>query len=647
MAGSVKTFKVTFMPDNKTVAAAKGKSLLEAAAAAGVTIVNVCGGDGVCGKCLVMVKSGKVTAKPTMFLSRREIQRGMALACQTYVDGDLVVEVPLASRIGGVPQLATEDAIRFGRVSDRIGEGKTFPRNPLARKEYLQLPPPTLADNICDQDRLYRALRRQRNLPIMQTGLSVLQRLPGVFRESDWNVTALLGWRSGTIEVVDIEPGNSSAHNYGVAIDIGTTTVVAHLVDLKTSETLATKAKYNSQVSFGEDVIARMMHATTPARRQGMRELLVDDINDLISALIVEARIKLTDVTYAMCAGNTTMTHFLFGIDAGHIRRDPYVPAISSPPVVRAAEVGIGIHARGLLAALPCVAAYVGGDVVADVLVSGMVNSSELSLMIDMGTNGELVLGNEDWLMCCSASAGPAFEGGGITCGMRATNGAIERLTLGKGGRVESCDVVGGGKPLGLCGSGLIDAVGELLRVGCIDRVGKFVSDRCDGRLRSNESGETEFILFTDRATALGREIILSEADIRNLICTKGSIYMAAECLLDEMQLTFNDLDHVYIAGGFGNYLKIEQAVAIGLLPDIDHDKFHFIGNGSVQGAKLAMLSEEAMTYIIERIAGAMTYVELSTHVKFMNEYSACLFLPHTDIEKFPSVMAAQKLALT
>ncbi len=647
MAGSVKTFSVTFMPDNKTVAAAKGKSLLEAAAAAGVTIVNVCGGDGVCGKCLVMVKSGKVTAKPTMFLSRREIQRGMALACQTYVDGDLVVEVPLASRIGGVPQLATEDAIRFGRVSDRIGEGKTFPRNPLARKEYLQLPPPTLADNICDQDRLYRALRRQRNLPIMQTGLSVLQRLPGVLRKSDWNVTALLGWRSGTIEVVDIEPGNSSAHNYGVAIDIGTTTVVAHLVDLKTSETLATKAKYNSQVSFGEDVIARMMHATTPARRQGMRELLVDDINDLISALIVEARIKLTDVTYAMCAGNTTMTHFLFGIDAGHIRRDPYVPAISSPPVVRAAEVGIGIHARGLLAALPCVAAYVGGDVVADVLVSGMVNSSELSLMIDMGTNGELVLGNEDWLMCCSASAGPAFEGGGITCGMRATNGAIERLTLGKGGRVESCDVVGNGKPLGLCGSGLIDAVGELLRVGCIDRVGKFVSDRCDGRLRSNESGETEFILFSDRATALGREIILSEADIRNLICTKGSIYMAAECLLDEMQLTFNDLDHVYIAGGFGNYLKIEQAVAIGLFPDIDHDKFHFIGNGSVQGAKLAMLSEEAMTYIIERIAGAMTYVELSTHVKFMNEYSACLFLPHTDIEKFPSVMAAQKLALT
>jgi uncharacterized 2Fe-2S/4Fe-4S cluster protein (DUF4445 family) len=302
--------------------------------------------------------------------------------------------------------------------------------------------------------------------------------------------------------------------------------------------------------------------------------------------------------------------------------------------------VGVGIGSRGLLAALPSVSSYVGGDVMADVLVSGMTHSEDVSLLIDLGTNGELVLGNSDWLMCASASAGPAFEGGGISSGMRATTGALERVTLGPGGQVLEYEVVGNGKPLGICGSGLIDLVGELLRVGCIDRTGNYIPEACGGRFRVGESGEREFVLFTHEETALGREIVLTEADISNLIHTKGSIYMAAECLLDEVGMTFPDLQHVYIAGGFGNYLKIDRAIAIGLLPDLPHDRFDFIGNGSVQGAKMAMLSEEAMAYVYERIAGAMTSIELSTHPKYMNEYSSTLFLPHTDIEKFPSVVA-------
>ncbi|MEI6972876.1 MAG: ATP-binding protein, partial [bacterium] len=252
-------------------------------------------------------------------------------------------------------------------------------------------------------------------------------------------------------------------------------------------------------------------------------------------------------------------------------------------------------------------------------------------------TNGELVLGNSDWLICCSASAGPSFEGGGITCGMRATNGAIERIQLGPNGRILQCSVVGGGKPLGLCGSGLIDAVGELLKTGCIDRRGRFDPAACGLRLREGASGDREFLLFPGSQTALGRDLVLTEADINNLIHSKGSIYMAAECLLDHVGMTFDDLQHVYIAGGFGNYLKIEQGVRIGLLPDLPHSKFKYIGNGSVQGAKMALLSQEAMRYVHE-IAGAMTYLELSTNHKYMNEYSSCLFLPHTNIEKFPSL---------
>ena len=577
-----------------------------------------------------------------MFLDRRDIQRGMALACQTFVDGDVVLEVPPESRGGGVPQLATEDAIRFGSISHWVGEGAVFAHDPLFRKEYVELPKPTIDDCVCDQERLYRELRRDRDIPIMQTGLSVLNRLPDALRKSDWKVTALLGSRGGTVEVVDVEPGDTSAINLGVALDLGTTTVVAHLVNLQTSKTLATKAKYNSQIRAGDDVISRIMFGTTLERRLQLREMVVNDINDLIAALVMEAKVRLNDVSVVVCAGNTIMTHLLYGLDPSNIRKDPYVPCACQPPAIRAAEVGIKINSRGLLSALPCVASYVGGDVVADVLVSGMTRSSELSLMIDLGTNGELVLGNSDWLVCCSASAGPSFEGGGITCGMRATNGAIERIELAANGNVVSCSIVGGGKPLGICGSGLIDAVGELLRVGCIDRRGRFSPDACGDRLREGESGGLEFMLFPGAQTALGRDIVLTEADISNLIHSKGSIYMAAECLLDHVGMTHADLKHVYIAGGFGNYLKIDQGIRIGLLPDLDHSVFKYIGNGSVQGAKMGLLSQDALRYIQDQIANAMTYLELSTNHKYMNEYSSCLFLPHTDIESFPSLKAGR-----
>jgi uncharacterized 2Fe-2S/4Fe-4S cluster protein (DUF4445 family) len=634
----LKAHAITFLPENITVRAASGKSVLDAAAAAGIAVNSVCGGDGVCGKCRVIIRSGKVTAKPNMFLDRREIQRGMALACQTFIDGDVTIEVPFESRVGGVPQLATEDAVRYGSISDWVGEGALFPRNPLFQKIYLEIPRPTLSDCICDQERLYREIRRHREIPIMQTGLAVLQRLPDILRQSDWKVTALLGCRGGTVEVVDVEPGDTSAANLGVALDLGTTTVVAHLVDLGTSRTLATKAKYNSQISFGDDVISRIMFGATPERRAQLREVVVNDINDLVAALVVDAKVKLNDVCMVACAGNTTMIHLLCALNPGNIRKDPYIPAACSPPTIRAAEVGIKINSRGLLGMLPSVASYVGGDVVADVLVSGMMRSPGLSLLIDLGTNGELVLGNSDWLVCCSASAGPSFEGGGITCGMRATNGAIERIQLGPNGEVTQCSVVGGGKPLGLCGSGLIDAVGELLKTGCIDRRGRFDAAVCGARLREGETGDMEFVFFPGSHTALGRDLVLTEADINNLIHSKGSIYMATECLLDHVGMTFDDLQHIYIAGGFGNYLKVEQGIRIGLLPDLDPAKFKYIGNGSVQGAKMALLSQEALRYVQEQIAGAMTYLELSSSHKYMNEYSSCLFLPHTNIEKFPSL---------
>jgi len=634
----MKTHTVQFLPDDKCVSAEKGKSLMEAAVTAGIFINNVCGSEGVCGKCRVIVKSGKVTAAPNIFLTRQEIQRGVALACQTFVDGDVVVEIPPESRVSDIPQLASEDAVRFGRGTSLIGEGTEFPHSPLASKMFLAMAPPGGEDNISDQDRLYHELRKTRELPILQTGLSVLRTMPELLRESGWQVTALLAQRGDTIELVELDPGDTSDTILGVAVDVGTTTVVAHLVDLNTSRTLGTQAKYNSQIRFGDDVIARMMYANTPAKHKQLCDLIIADINDLIAALVVETGVRLNDVHFVICAGNTTMTHFLFSLPTDHIRRDPYVPAFTMPPTIRAYEVGIKISPRGLLTGVPSVASYVGGDVVADVLVTGMTASEDVSLLIDLGTNGELVLGNSEWLVCCSASAGPAFEGGGITCGMRATTGAIEGMTLGSGGEILDCAVVGKGKPLGICGSGLIDIVGELLRTGCIDRCGRFVAAVCGKHLRQGDADVPEFLVYPGESTALGRDITLSESDINNLIHTKGSIYMAAECLLDYMGLTFTDVEHIYVAGGFGNYMKIPEAINIGLLPDVDHSRFQIVGNGSIQGSKMVLLSGKALGYVQDQIAGTMTYLELSTSHKYMNEYSSCLFLPHTNIEKFPSV---------
>ncbi len=633
----MKTFTVTFLPEGKTVQAAAGRSLLDAAKAAGVSINCFCGGDGVCGKCRVIAKSGKVTARANMFLDRHDIQRGVALACQTYVAGDVVVEIPPESMSGGIPQLTREDAIRYGQVSLEVQGQHRFPPAPLVRKVPLSLEPPSLADSTPDQERLFRALRMQQEIPVMQAGLSVLRRLPDVLRRSNWQVTAVLGVRGGTVEVVDVEPGNTPSRILGVAVDIGTTTVVAHLVDLSSTDTLGVRACYNAQAKFGEDVIARIMYAATPSGLRELQEAVLGDINGLIAALIVDSGARLSDVMGIVCAGNTTMMHLLFGLDPSNIRRDPYIPAAMNLPVIRAAEVGISINARGLLTALPCVSSYVGGDVLADVLVAGMTETEDVSLLVDLGTNGELVLGNSEWLMCCSASAGPAFEGGGISCGMRATTGALERVDLGEGGRVIDCGVVGGGRPLGICGSGLIDAVANLLMVGCIDRAGRFVASRCGRRLQETESGEKAFVLFPGEETSLGRDITLTESDIRNLIHTKGSIYMAASCLLDHVGLTFADLKRIYIAGGFGNHLRVDRAIQIGLLPDLPPDTFHIIGNGSVEGARAVLLSEHALRYVQTRIAATTTSVELSSSHKYMNEYTSCLFLPHTDIERFPS----------
>jgi uncharacterized 2Fe-2S/4Fe-4S cluster protein (DUF4445 family) len=630
-------YKVKFLPEEKVVNASSDDTLLDVAQRMGVYVSSLCGGDMICGKCRLVVKEGQVFEEQHMLLSREEVRRGYVLACASHPRSDLVVEIPIESRMEGKQIVVDEDAQRFSGLARVDLDKYEFERATLTEKHYLELSPPSLEDNLSDLSRLFRALRQKVDAPVMQTGLKNIRRLPQILRRGDWKVTATLGERGGTVEVIEIEEGNTSERSYGVSVDVGTTTVVAHLIDLNTSEILATDATYNSQITFGEDVITRLIYAKNEVGgRERLHEAIVGNINMLISNTVSAAGINIQDIMCVICAGNTTMMHFLFDLDSSNIRREPYIPAATHLAPARAIEVGIQINPRGLLYSVPSVSSYVGGDIVSGVLASGIYRTSKLSMLIDVGTNGEIVVGNSDWLMCCSASAGPAFEGGEVKFGMRATHGAIEKVkVLDKGEKVETV-VIADEKPRGICGSGLIDVISELRRQGVLDRGAEFAEPGYCSRLRENSEGP-EFVLAYSDETAIDRDIVITQADINNLVRSKAAVYAGASVLIKSMDLSFKDLDQVFIAGGFGNYLDLEGSIAIGLLPDIPLDKVNFIGNSSLSGAKVALLSRAALDEI-EKIAQMMTYIDLSSNNQFMEEYSSALFLPHTDLAQFPSV---------
>ena len=631
--------KITFYPGREIVQAEEGITLAEAASEAGVYIASICGGEGICGKCRVVIKSGKVEAAPTTLLTRDEIQKGYVLACQTKVLGDVEVLIPPESRAEGAQILVDEDAQRFRALYAVSDEQAFFRRDPLVKKLYLELPPPTLQDNLGDQERLYREIRRYVPAPIIQMGLKVLQPLPRMLRRSGWKVTATVGRRGGTTEVIQVEPGDRAGRNFGVAVDVGTSTVVAHLVDLSTSQTIDAEACYNSQLPFGEEVTRRIIYAEREGSKP-LREAVVGDINNLISALISRNQVELNDVTALFCAGNTTMLHFLLGLDPSQIRKSPYIPAATTPPPVRAAEVGIKINPRGLLYAMPSIGSWVGGDITAGILATGLYQAKQLTMLIDIGTNGEIVLGNREWMLTCSTSAGPAFEGSGVKSGMKASRGAIERVEISSKGYIRY-RTIGDGPPKGLCGSGLIDSVAELFEAGYLDRSGRLLPDSSP-RVRER-NGQLEFVLVPEGRTETGREIVITQPDIENLLRAKAAIYAGAKILLQSMDLEFGDIEQLLIAGGFGNYLDREKAIMLGLIPDIPLERIRFVGNTSIIGAKMALLSEEAYERAHE-IAKDVTYYDLITYPYYYDEFISAKFIPHTDLKRFPSVAKRLKL---
>ncbi len=635
MAKSPTTCKVRFLPDERVAEVEKGQTVLAAAQKAGIYISSLCGGDGICGKCRVILRSGEIGSKPTTLLGRDEIRQGYILACQCTVQGDLEVEIPPETRLEEGRILSDEDAERFGQLS--LIQRAEFPHAPLVRKMHLELEAPSMDSALAAHERLYQGILAHEPEANLQTGFAVLRSLPDILAEADYNATATIGRRGATTEVVQVEGGDTTAQNLGLAIDIGTTTIVVQLVDLVAARVIDSEAKYNSQMKYGEDYIRRIMYAVEENALDEMQQLLVNDLNELIEILVRRNDIQLHDVTCAACVGNTAMIHFLIGLDPSGIRKEPYVPVANFIPPLRAAQVGLRINPRGLLYALPSVAAYVGADITSGAVAIRLDEQEELSLYVDVGTNGEVVLGNKDWMVCCSASAGPAFEGVGVEYGMRAARGAIERVRIDPDCQVE-IDTIADRPPRGICGSGLLDCLAEMFNAGILSRHGKFQGPCATDRVIERNGG-CAFVLVPRDQSAVDDDILLTQADVSNLLRSKAAIYAAIAILTKSIGVEMDDIRHIYLAGGFGNYLNVRSAITLGMLPDVHPERVHFVGNAAVAGARAALLSEDAFRRV-EQVARMMTYVDLMGNPQYMDEFVSANFIPHTDIERFPSIPA-------
>jgi uncharacterized 2Fe-2S/4Fe-4S cluster protein (DUF4445 family) len=507
---------------------------------------------------------------------------------------------------------------------------------PSIQKIYLELKAPSLEDNVSDIDRIVRELRRKTEDRDFEFSLRCLQGLAARLRNNQWKVTATLARHGDIRRIVRIEAGDTTERNYGLAVDVGTTTVVAQLVNLKSGKVLGVAGSLNLQARYGEDVISRMIHACSRSGGlDSLHQAIIQNINQLIKALTGEKGIDPREITAVVAAGNTTMSHLLLSLVPCSIRLDPYVPTSTVYPRVSAKELGIDIHPEGTLDVLPGVASYVGGDIVAGILACGIADRPEVKVLVDVGTNGEIALGNNEWLVCCSASAGPAFEGAGIDRGMRAAKGAIEKVVISNGR--PSHETIGDAKARGICGSGLIDCLYELARNHIVDGDGTFHLSGHRGSFVEKD-GEIQFILAPPEETETGRELVITQSDIRHLIRSKAAVFAAMKSLVDYVGLKFDAVETLFVAGGFGSHLSIPKAIGIGLLPDIDPEKIRFVGNSSLIGARMCLLSTHAMERSL-RIAKSTTNIELSNYQPFMDEYVAAMFLPHTERRLFPSVV--------
>jgi len=618
---------VTFLPEYRRIDVMEGSTILDAAQRAGLNINVVCGGQGKCGKCVVYVQSGKTEfdrQKYLRFFSEDELQKGACLACETMVFSDLQVFVPEST-------LIQEQKILIA------GRDTGIELHPSVRKYYVELQPPTLTDPSPDLTRLLWGIQKSGG-PVAEkiyVPLEVLRIIPSLLRNSNWKVTGTIALVPGGYRLIDLQENDTSKRVFGAAVDLGSTTIVAYLWDLVSGKVVAVASNYNRQISCGEDILARVNFA----RKNGLTKLqalATESINAALIAATNSAGIDREDIYEVVVAGNTVMTHMLLGIDPAYIIAEPYVPVVQRALSVAAGRIGITSNQNSGLFVFPAVSDFIGGDIIADILACGMNEREEISLLIDIGTNFEVVLGNKDWMFSCAGAAGPALEGGEVLFGMRANPGAIDKITIDPVSLDPAYSTINNIRPRGITGSGLIDLLAELFSACVIDRTGRINTGIENKRIRTGPHFP-EFVVVFARETEIGKDIVITENDIKNLIMSKASIHAACVTLMKEAGVTRHEIATIYVAGAFGNYLDKKNATIIGLVPEIALDRIKNIGNGAVTGANLALINRKERK-TLDEIAKKIAYIELNAEPSFMDEYTSSTFLPHTDLSLFPMV---------
>ena len=643
-------FKITFAFEDGSVVetyANAGDNLLEIARDSNVAIDAPCSGNASCGKCQVQLKEGELDSKKTLHISDEEYALGWRLACVSKIIGDVTVLVPdiasaYKSRMKVADLSSKEEIAIFERAKEDVELTGIELRNSLDVIE-VSMDEPSLEDTMPDNERLTRALKKYMNLKQVRIPYMVLKKLPDVLRENHFKVKCVVRTTPSDLFVYDIYGMDEKVTIGGLAIDIGTTTVSGVLINMETGEILAKASSGNGQIRFGADVINRIIEQQKPGGKKKLQDAIIKEtINPMIAQMCKSSGLRASQI-YRMCvASNTTMNHLFAGVNADPVRMEPYIPAFYKTNSLFASDLGIAVNKDAHIIIAPNIGSYVGGDITAGTLVSMIWNRPEFSLFIDLGTNGELVFGNSDFMMSCACSAGPAFEGGDISCGMRATDGAIEACTIDKETMEPSYSVVGepGTKPVGLCGSGIIDVISELFMCGIINPKGKFVRE--GKRVRHDKYGMGSYVIAFEEEAGSVKDVEITEVDIDNFIRAKGAIFSAIRTMLSSLDFDVSMIDDVYVAGGIGSGINMRNAVNIGMFPDIPLDKFHYIGNSSLTGAYLMLLSTAAEKKTYE-LASNMTYMELSTVPTYMDEFVGACFIPHTDTGMFPDVMKDQQ----
>lgn len=638
-------YKVTFQFDHGdpvVTYATEGERLLEVAQKSNVAIDAPCSGNASCGKCRVKLIGGELESKKTRHITDEEYAEGWRLACVSTVCGDVTVEVPdiasaYQSRMKVADLSSSAEVELFERIKKQVEDAGLELKNSM-RIVSVTMNAPTLDDTMPDNERLSWALEDVTGLSLIRIPYSVLKKLPDVLRASNFSVQCVIRVTKKDVFVYDILPADKEAIAGGLIVDIGTTTVSALLVNMLTGEILAKASAGNGQIRYGADVINRIIESAKPGGQKRLQDAIVKEtLNPMIAQMCASAGFSCQHIYRMAVAGNTTMEHLLMGINADPLRMEPYIPTFFKTNSLYASDINIAIHPDAHIIVAPNIGSYVGGDITAGTLVSMIWNRPEMSLLIDLGTNGELVFGNSDFLMSCACSAGPAFEGGDISCGMRATDGAIEACTIDKETMEPSYHVIGeeGQKPIGICGSGIIDVIAELFRCGIINPKGKFIRE--GRRIRHDKYGMGSYVLAFEEEADSVRDVEITEVDIDNFIRAKGAIFSAIRTMLASLDMDVSMIEDVYVAGGIGSGINMKHAVTIGMFPDIPLKRFHYIGNSSLAGAYAMLISTQAEKKTYE-VARNMTYLELSTVPSYMDEFVAACFLPHTDTAMFPSL---------